>query len=72
MEVKVQIAGALGTAESAVGVAAAEEGVSVVDGVSLAGMILEGLESLVDSAVSGAAMLDSATSAVLDVAGSAV
>ena len=55
-----------------VGATSAEGGTPDVRGVSLAGIILEGLGSLADSATSGAAALDSATLAVSDVAGSVV
>ena len=55
-----------------VGGASTEGGTSDDEGVLLAGIVLEGLGSLADSAASGAAELDSATLAVSDVAGSAV
>ena len=59
-EITVQIAAVSGMAESVVGATWAEGGTSDVEGVLLAGIVLEGLGSLADSAASGAARFESA------------
>ena len=59
-EIKVQIAGASDIADSVVGAASAVGGTSAVGGASIAGIALEGLDSLADSTPSGAAKFGSA------------